>query len=367
MPRASVSSSASQPAGAPPTNFLCDACQVSIPGTAPRAHCLICPDHDLCAACTLGERFVGAHTAAHAMEVYRICGDSAIGVVRGNWVLAYTAAQPLHTSASSPTSGIGEIDAGGTMSPGADTSPDSASSSATRISTSTASAAPPTGLNGWGPFFSPADLSHTRIYAELIMAIFEHLDTARSGYLPPEGYSRMIDDMQYPLHINIWKKNLTQSSFLQSREAAADAALRAAYDTFGLEYITQSRPRAKSSGRFSGLQSLASPATPMPLLTARGLGNVIAIELLSNPNDAFPRLARAVQAYGLYSKEPYASWGAMPRRVLPASPDPRMLARVQQAQMSAVQTATMNAQLTAQADLAAVNILSDSQWERRRY
>ncbi|CAK5284791.1 unnamed protein product [Mycena citricolor] len=380
MPQASVVYPASQTAGTerqPAMNFLCDACQILIPGTAPRAHCLVCPDHDLCAACTLGERFVSPHAAGHAMQVYRVSGDNATAVVKGNWVLGYGTASPspvpVASSSIESSSAAGGTSVGGTSFGGTATGVGGTSvgviTSGGIIAGETSSPAPasPSAPNGWGQFFLPADLSHTQIYAELIMTIFGYLDTTRSGFLAPEGYSRLLDDMGYPVHENIWKKNLTQSSPLQSREAAADAALRAAYDMFAIEYITQARPRATAPGRFSGFQSIAGAGTPMPLLTARGLGDIIAIELLAGPNDAFPRLAKVIQGYGLYARQPYAGWGAMPRTVLPAGPDPRMLARVQSAQTNAVQAAAIKAQLRAKADLAAVNAIGGTQWEMRPY
>ncbi|KAF8180545.1 hypothetical protein K438DRAFT_1842110, partial [Mycena galopus ATCC 62051] len=102
---------------------------------------------------------------------------------------------------------------------------------------------------------------------------------------------------------------------------------------------------------------MAANPMPMPLITPRGLADFIAIELLTDPAAAWQKLARVVQLYGLYVMDPYRRWGAMPRSVLPPAPDPRMLARLAQAQAQSVQAANMNAQIQATANLAAVNAI----------
>jgi hypothetical protein len=42
-------------------------------------------------------------------------------------------------------------------------------------------------------------------------AVFAHLDPAGTGFIPPEGYSRLLDDMGYPLQENICASQLAIS------------------------------------------------------------------------------------------------------------------------------------------------------------
>ncbi|KAJ7139238.1 hypothetical protein C8R44DRAFT_302121 [Mycena epipterygia] len=56
------------------TVHTCDACRTHIPAAHPRVHCRICADYNMCAVCTLGERFAGDHTSAHSTAILRISG-----------------------------------------------------------------------------------------------------------------------------------------------------------------------------------------------------------------------------------------------------------------------------------------------------
>ncbi|KAJ7748399.1 hypothetical protein B0H16DRAFT_906633 [Mycena metata] len=68
--------------------FTCDVCEEGIPALAPRVHCLICNDYDLCAVCALGEDFAGGHTSAHSTVIFRICGNTnQVPVVSPTWIL----------------------------------------------------------------------------------------------------------------------------------------------------------------------------------------------------------------------------------------------------------------------------------------
>ncbi|KAL0070277.1 hypothetical protein AAF712_002769 [Marasmius tenuissimus] len=57
-----------------PMTYRCDSCSQQILSTNPRAHCLVCDDYDLCANCTLGERFSGTHTLEHGVSVFKQSG-----------------------------------------------------------------------------------------------------------------------------------------------------------------------------------------------------------------------------------------------------------------------------------------------------
>ncbi|KAJ7347192.1 hypothetical protein DFH08DRAFT_1001873 [Mycena albidolilacea] len=315
------------PAG---TQFFCDECTTMIPGISARVHCLTCPDYDICADCALTERFGGNHTTAHPAEVYRISGDSTLEPVRSQTVVTYASPPSISRGGTS----VGEAPAG--VGPS----------------------------DGWGLFFD-VDLNPSPAYSALMAAIFGNLDSARTGFLAPEAYSRFMDDMCYPLAENIWKANA-------STPANADAVLRRVYEALGLEHITQTRPGPPNRHHPMFQALLGGTATPssMPLLTLRGLADLMLIELLSDPSLAYPRLVRAVQLYGLHHAEPYRRWGAMPRSVLPATADPRVLARTAAAEAQvrgAVANAAMGAQIQAAANLAAVNAVGGTQYRYERY
>ncbi|KAJ7662616.1 hypothetical protein DFH06DRAFT_1296249 [Mycena polygramma] len=347
---------AAQPAPAPVAPFLCDGCEQSIPSTSPRVHCLSCPDHDLCAQCALGERFGREHTGAHPTAVYRISGDSVTSPVLSQaWITYATSGTALthqhSSSANSPGSPIGgttfnpqpyspaSITAGGTI-------------SSVSVGSTTAAAVP----DGWSPFFD-ADMNPTPTFTALMRAIFTHLDPAGTGVLPPEGYSRLLDDMGYPLYENIWKFNLGSPMLAKGREAKGDAAMKAALEAFGIEHTVQARagqavqqnPGGSPLRQLQLLQQRADPAPmSMPLLTTRGLTDLVAIELLSDPAGGWEKLGRVVQLYGLDDVEPIGV-GAHSRRV-------QML-----------KSAGLSAQLQASDNLAAVNAVGGNQYEYRSF
>jgi hypothetical protein len=200
-------------------------------------------------------------------------------------------------------------------------------------------------------------------------AIFGHLDSARTGFLPPEAYSRFMDDMGYPIHENICKlqhvlPSSTYRAYVSGKNAinggnlaTADTVLKRIFDALGIEHITQARQAPAVQHVF---QSLANP--PMPLLTPSGLADIIAIELLSDPPAAWPKFARAVQLYGLYNVEPYRRWGPMPRSVVPAVADPRVLAKLAVVDARVLGAANVGAQIQAAANLAAVNAIGGTQY-----
>ncbi|KAJ7648413.1 hypothetical protein B0H17DRAFT_1103305, partial [Mycena rosella] len=296
---------------------------------SPRVHCLTCPDYDLCADCALGERFGGAHSAAHPTTTYRISGDAGTLPVISQASISYggVAHTPPPYSASvggkttSDPSGLTSSFQqftifGGTTSGGISaapagppsSSPSSVSQGGT-ISTSettyTYSASAPG--DGWSPFFDE-EMNPMPIFAGVMGALFAHRDRiGRTGLLTPEAYSRLLDDMSFPFEENPWKSNLAPPS-AEPPEWSADASLKLLFDLFAIEHTSTCALR-----RLRGL-----PIPPMPLLTPRGLVDITAVDLLSDPAANWTRLARVV--------EPYRRWGPMPRWVLPELPDPRMVA-----------------------------------------
>ncbi|KAJ7121673.1 hypothetical protein C8R44DRAFT_736451 [Mycena epipterygia] len=192
-------------------------------------------------------------------------------------------------------------------------------------------------VSGWGPFFQE-DMSPTAVFIQLMDAIFTYLDRGGTGYLVPESYSRFLINQGYVGQENTWNANLI-ASFGQTKEDAADAALKRAYDLFSIEYIL--RPRARDpSGPVDALtrqlqafgasfaQALAPPSVSggmMPLLSRKGFIDITSIETLCDPSRGWGNLARVLKMYELPEVR---GWGDLPRSVLPEVADERMLARV---------------------------------------
>ncbi|KAK7030208.1 ZZ-type domain-containing protein [Favolaschia claudopus] len=362
MPQISSINPPQRPA-APPTptvvSFQCDACRQPIPTSSSRVHCLTCPDFDLCASCALGERFgAGSHMSSHPTEIYRISGDVTVAPVRSTASIVYI-------DASSTSGGMGPAGttAGGTMkyqapnvahtgikTPGATTVGGTAAGGTTSPNTTTSPSSP----GGWSAFFY-ADMNPTPIYTDLMNAIFNHLDTARTGLLPPEKYSQLLDDMGYALHENDWKNKLGTAG----REATADATLKRMFEIGNVQHILRTRPPTNPTNANPFLPQF--PANSMPLLTPRGFADFIAIDLLADPADTWPKLSQVIQLYGLYDTEPYRSWGAMPPNVVPATPDARMLARIADAHARGGRMSAGSISTDAAASIAAIHAIVGTQ------
>ncbi|KAJ6469439.1 hypothetical protein C8R45DRAFT_431194 [Mycena sanguinolenta] len=240
--------------------------------------------------------------------------------------------------------------------------------------TSAAPSAPPSPPpDAWGSFFD-ADMSPTRVFTELIGAIFTYLDTRRTGNLTPEVYSRFLINQGYVGKQNIWHSNLV-ASMGKTKEECADAALKRAFDLFGIQYILRTRTREATSPPADVKKQLQSfgasvaraftPTAPagglMPLLTRAGFLGITAIEVLCDPARHYTGLARIVEMYDLGA--PVRGWGALPRGVLPDEPDARMLAKIARVQAAARerQPGQVRASAASAAASAAGGLLSAAQ------
>lgn len=205
------------------TNFSCDACMRPITAGFPRVHCLTCPDYDLCANCALGERFGGAHTAAHPTTTYRMSGDVRTMPVMSQLSISYggVAHTPPAYSASvggKTTSDPSELTSsfqqftisGGTTAGGISAAPAAPSSSPSSVrqggtissfgTTYTYSASAPG--DSWSPFFDD-EMNPMPIFVGVMGALFAHRDRiGQTGLLTPEAYSRLLDDMGVPFEEN---------------------------------------------------------------------------------------------------------------------------------------------------------------------
>ncbi|KAJ7617152.1 hypothetical protein FB45DRAFT_1034450 [Roridomyces roridus] len=214
----------------------------------------------------------------------------------------------------------------------------------------------------WSAFFN-ADLAPSPIFLALMEALFLHCDSKNAGLMAPEAYSKLLDDMGIPLAENFWKSRVMRptSTYLQdeslSRETPADSALKRLYDKLDIEHIMYARRvpgtfgvwfnherDVINAGRTDPDSFRVAPephgptsSTPTPMLTLRGFTQITACSLLENPTTMLERLTRVVSVYALYddATKGWYGWGPMPRSVLPAEPDPRMVERMSDAISSA--------------------------------
>ncbi|KAJ7101245.1 hypothetical protein B0H15DRAFT_990853 [Mycena belliarum] len=191
--------------------------------------------------------------------------------------------------------------------------------------------------SGWGPFFLP-DMGPTPVFTHLLRVLFAHLDSGRTGFLVPEVYSGFLIDQGYVGQDNTWNANLI-AGFNQTKEEAADAALRRVFDLFSIQYELRTRlrppsapvdPLTRTLQAFSAtLGTSLAPAAPtgahMPVLTFPGFLELTSIEVLCDPSAHWGNLTRVLRLYNLPTLR---AWGAMPRAMLPDEADPRMLGRV---------------------------------------
>ncbi|KAJ6534136.1 hypothetical protein B0H19DRAFT_1185362 [Mycena capillaripes] len=366
---------AESPAPTPSKEYFCDGqCQKSIHAESPRVHCLTCPDYDLCANCALGERFGGYHMAAHPTSIYRVSGDTTLFAVRSKASLTYpSSSQPQHGLLGS-ANGAPFVSVGGTLSSGS-TSAGGANNSFSGTSSSEALPGSTTSFispgstvaapDGWNPFFD-ADMNPTPTFFELTSAIFTHLDTVNTGFLTPETYAQLLDDMGYPLQDNIWKSNLGHPMLSQTPEAPADAALKQALELLGIQHNLQPRPSPSSPDAhgqspenephtLNVFQRTAPPPGPMPLLPPPALASLLSMALLADPTIGYSRLKHILRMYGVDGVEPWRRWGEVPRGVLPQTPDVRMVER-----MSAVGAHVQSGQNQGSGNAAAINAIGGS-------
>jgi len=240
--------------------FYCDSCSLPIPASSPRVHCLspVCADnYDLCATCSLGERFLqgsGDHLLSHPTQVYKISGNSddllrkggldngaTTNSVTSTATITYfdravgsptskSLGRPVsrnqpwsthHHRRSSGNSSISSIGSLGSVSSSSSFGLFGTYSPATSISTS-----PPPSFEAdyclgdspsqtacvprrdilpradWSAFFMP-DMTPSSTLLKLLNAIFSSLDRQGTGYLTPEAYSRFLDDLGYDIEDNV--------------------------------------------------------------------------------------------------------------------------------------------------------------------
>ncbi|KAF9467470.1 hypothetical protein BDZ94DRAFT_1040999 [Collybia nuda] len=328
-------------------NFNCDSCSQGIAPISPRIHCFVCRDHDLCANCAISGRFTKGHLPSHQVQAFSESGNS-----NGHQPVL---SQILITYRLPPTPAQGPQN--DNHNPPPPLPPRSVPTNPPYPHTPG-----PAPIEQPWQIFVHADMSPTPVCVTLLNDIFTYLDPSNTGYLRPEVYSRFEDDMGCLPHENTWKAGMAGAVGM-SQEAAGDKFLKNAFDLFSIEHIIQQRTQLSQGGsnkRASQFQrALGTVFNPMgaqvaqasmPLLTRKGFIDVVMIEVLSDPSKSWGSFSRLLRKYDLPR---YRTWGELPRSVLPAEPDPRMLQRVASATGASKQQGE-----TALADAQAVALLS---------
>jgi hypothetical protein len=162
-----------------------------------------------------------------------------------------------------------------------------------------------------------------------------------------------------PITVHTGKHNLVARRG-KSKEDVADAALKHVYDLHSIEYVLRPRPGSGSGN-----------SNTMPLLTLKGLMDLTALEMLSDPSTEWGSISRVINTYDLPAVR---GWGALPRSVLPNVPDPRIterVARVLAAEAKEherrLEASRVKLMLQAQGEQNALDLLDDRRYTYRYY
>jgi hypothetical protein len=178
-----------------------------------------------------------------------------------------------------------------------------------------------------------------------MQAFFSHFDN-RSGYITPEAYTAFLTACGNPDSQNTWKNafNSANPALGGSRESQADAALKRAFDSFGVEHHLLTRP---PSGPFAN-----NPPNGMPVLTLNGFITITTFETLFDPNKGHSDLNRAMRALNL---QILREKGELPRWTLPESAPQQIVQRVQEIQRNATGQAAAMYNMGVMGNAAAIN------------
>jgi hypothetical protein len=143
--------------------YFCNGCTEPIPAQKARVQCQECRDYDLCANCAILGTITGVHLGSHRTTLHRTSGFASVP----------PPPPPLPTRNPFPGPAGVSSDQQGQSTP------------------------------SWKQFFNAQTWQHTDSFAQLTAAIFERLDTGRTGYMTPEAHSGLLDLLGIPLDENI--------------------------------------------------------------------------------------------------------------------------------------------------------------------
>ncbi|KAH8677780.1 hypothetical protein BX600DRAFT_506788 [Xylariales sp. PMI_506] len=212
--------------------------------------------------------------------------------------------------------------------------------------------------SAWSAFNYP-DGAPTPFFEAMMAALFQKLDPQGTGYITPEVMSEFLDVNQFLTEHNIWKSNL-KGNALYPPEDVADAEMKAACEAWFFDHKVVIRgPPGRRQLPYGG----------MPLLSLRGLTDMMAVEYAADPELGWRGVNASLRRYGVWP-----ALGPAPRECLLPDRPPQVQQRIEavtvrsaraaQEKLAAVRTKHM---LQQQGQQAALDLLDDRVWVRRYY
>ncbi|KAH6656381.1 hypothetical protein BKA67DRAFT_154192 [Truncatella angustata] len=208
----------------------------------------------------------------------------------------------------------------------------------------------------WSTLYYP-DGSPTPLFDQLMAAIFPHLDPQGTGYIRPEVLSIFLTLNQFQPDEDLWKSNL-KGNIMFTPEDIADAELKAACEAWPFDHKVVVRNPGRTPLPYGG----------MPLLSLRGLTEMMAVEHAAEPERGHRAIQAVMTRYGVW---PHL--GPLPRGCLPADMPPQIQRRVEQVRERSIRAAQEKMQanqtrlaIEAQGRQNALDLL-DPPWVRRVY
>lgn len=191
-------------------------------------------------------------------------------------------------------------------------------------------------------------------------AFFARLDPHGTGTIRPETFSAFLDAHEFPTEHNVWKKNLTPNIMFQP-EDLADYELKAACEAWGFDH----RVAVRSPGR---------PQLPyggMPLLTLKGLTDMMTVEHCHEPDQALDGINAALRHYNIWPERgPLPRNCLLPGRDAPVEVQRRGADAVERTNRTAaerLEAQRVRHAIEAQGRRNAVELVSDYHYVRRDY
>ncbi|QSZ32881.1 hypothetical protein DSL72_002462 [Monilinia vaccinii-corymbosi] len=350
--------------------YECDGCSEPIRPDKARIQCHTCTDYNLCANCFVIKNVTRTHTTNHPTSTYKTSGTTTpavplpipprarkdtltstppkkVDLPTANWGALWDIVKPKQktTKATPPKGGGGELIsisppnnedahsysnhhqrnqsyadtnhhhrnlsyADTKLCPDLPTCPGKIELDA--FTNPYASMAPPVPAE-WYPFFQP-DGTQNAIFVDLMTTLFLHLDVENMDSLSPEVYSAFLEMQGVPMEDNIWQKTLLTEGANQNQEIA-DLELGIFYKNHEIQHTLAVRhsvnlpPLSPSPTAGERIRRSISLGANMPMLSRQGFIDVMAMELLRDPDEGHRRLGGVVRDY-----EVWRGLGEVPRR-----------------------------------------------------
>ncbi|ORY56074.1 uncharacterized protein BCR38DRAFT_322464, partial [Pseudomassariella vexata] len=195
----------------------------------------------------------------------------------------------------------------------------------------------------WTPLFHP-DGTPTPLFEALTADIWKHLDSGRTGHITPEVFSAFLDVQGFLLENNTWKANHKPNTLgMYTAEDIADFKLKAACEAWSFDHTVVVRSPGRPQLPYGG----------MPLLSLRGLTDMMAVEYAADPDQSTQWLNAALRYYGV--------WPAL----VPLPRDALLRARPAEVQ-DRIDKASVRSQRTASESMEATRVRNEIAAQGRR-